>query len=137
MDQLKQRFPNDYRAYLFAGLYYGFFSTWNDPSLKPAMDNLDKAAETEPKFRAAPFLQSPCPMQQALFLKSMNWSDAQRADLNQRLLGELDHGAGARPQSASSDQGPGGSVFQPQAVSAGDSRLRQGRCARPEGLWCL
>lgn len=48
MDQLKQRFPNDYRAYLFAGLYYGFFSTWNEPSTKPAMDNLDKAAALNP-----------------------------------------------------------------------------------------
>jgi tetratricopeptide (TPR) repeat protein len=88
MDQLKQRFPNDYRAYLFAGLYYGFFSTRNDPSLKPAMDNLDKAAETNPNS-ALPHFYKAHILQEALFLKSMNWSDAQRADLNQRLLGQL------------------------------------------------
>jgi tetratricopeptide (TPR) repeat protein len=88
MDQLKQRFPNDYRAYLFAGLYYGFFSTWNEPSLKPAMDNLDKSAELNPNS-ALPHFYKAHVMQQGLFLKSMNWSDAQRAELNQHLLGEL------------------------------------------------
>lgn len=88
MDQLKQRFPNDYRAYLFAGLYYGFFSTWNDPSVKPAMDNLDKAAELNPNS-ALPHFYKAHILQQAVFLKSMNWTDAQRAELNQRLLGEI------------------------------------------------
>jgi tetratricopeptide (TPR) repeat protein len=88
MDQLKQRFPDDYRAYLFAGLYYGFFSTWNDASLKPAMDNLNKTAELNPNS-ALPHFYKAHVMQQGLFLKSMNWSDAQRAELNQHLLGEL------------------------------------------------
>jgi tetratricopeptide (TPR) repeat protein len=88
MDQLKQHFPNDYRAYLFAGLYYGFFSTWNDPSLRPAMENLDKAAELNPNS-ALPHFYKAHIMQQATFLKSMNWSDAQRADLNKHLLDEL------------------------------------------------
>jgi tetratricopeptide (TPR) repeat protein len=88
MDQLKQRFPNDYRSYLFVGLYYGFFSTWNDASLKPAMDNLDKAAELSPNS-ALPHFYKAHVMQQATFLKSMNWSDSQRAELNQHLLDEL------------------------------------------------
>lgn len=88
MDQLKQHFPNDYRAYLFAGLYYGFFSTWNDPSLRPAMENLDKAAELNPNS-ALPHFYKAHIMQQATFLKSMNWSDAQRVELNKHLLDEL------------------------------------------------
>lgn len=88
MDQLKQRFPDDYRSYLFAGLYYGFFSTWNDASLKPAMDNLDKAAELNPNS-ALPHFYKAHVMQQAIFLKSMNWSDSQRAELNKHLLDEL------------------------------------------------
>ncbi|TCK68449.1 tetratricopeptide repeat protein [Acidipila rosea] len=88
MDQLKQRFPNDYRSYLFAGLYYGFFSTWNDASLKPAMDNFAKAAELNPTS-ALPYFYKAHVMQQATFLKSMNWSDAQRAELNKHLLDEL------------------------------------------------
>lgn len=88
MEQLKQHFPNNYRAYLFAGLYYGFFSTWNDTSLKPAMENLDKAAELNPNS-ALPHFYKAHVMQQATFLKSMNWSDAQRAELNKHLLDEL------------------------------------------------
>lgn len=88
MDQLKQRFPNDYRAYLFAGLYYGFFSTWNDPSLQSAMNNFNKAAELQPSS-ALPHFYKAHVAQQATFLKSMNWSDAQRAELNKHLLDEL------------------------------------------------
>ena len=45
MDALAQRFPNDYRANLFRGLYYGFFVQWNEDSLNPALDNLRKAGE--------------------------------------------------------------------------------------------
>ena len=88
MDQLKQHFPKDYRTYLFAGLYYGFFSTWNDASLKPAMDNLDKAAELAPNS-ALPHFYKAHVMQHGLFLKSMGWSEAQRAERNQQLLTEL------------------------------------------------
>ena len=88
MDQLKQQFPTDYRAYLFAGLYYGFFSTWNDASLKPAMNNLDKAAELNPNSVLPHFYKAHV-TRQAVFLKSMNWSDAQREALNQYLFGEL------------------------------------------------
>lgn len=88
MDQLKQRYPTDYRSYLFAGLYYGFFSTWNDGSLKPAMENLDKAAELNPNS-ALPHFYKAHVIQQASFLKSMSWSDAQRAEMNKHLLDEL------------------------------------------------
>lgn len=88
MDELKQRYPSDYRAYLYAGLYYGFFSTWNEPSVKLAMDNLDKAAELSPSSALPHFFKAHI-LQQAFFLKSMNMSDAQRGDLHQRLLGEL------------------------------------------------
>ena len=49
MDALVQRFPNDYRAYLFRGLYYGFFVMWNQDSLKPAIENLRRASEMNPR----------------------------------------------------------------------------------------
>jgi hypothetical protein len=52
------------------------------------MDDLDKAAELNPNS-ALPHFYKAHILQQGLFLKSMNWSDAQRAELNQRLLGEL------------------------------------------------
>jgi tetratricopeptide (TPR) repeat protein len=88
MDQLIQRVPTDYRSYLFAELYYGFFTSWDEASLKPAIHNLDKAAELNPTSALPHFFKAHI-LRQAFFLKSMNWSDAQRADLYQRLLGEL------------------------------------------------
>lgn len=88
MDQMKHRYPSDYRTYLYAGLYYGFFSTWNEASVKPALDNLDKAAELNPNSALPHFFKAHI-LQQAFFLKSMNMSDAQRTELYQRVLGEL------------------------------------------------
>lgn len=88
MDQLKQRYPADYHAYLFAGLYYGFFSTWNDPSLEFALENFDKAAELN-QNSALPHFYKAHVAQRATFLKSMNWTDAQRAEFDKHLLDEL------------------------------------------------
>jgi tetratricopeptide (TPR) repeat protein len=47
MDALVQRFPHDSRAYLFRGLYYGFFVMWDQNSLQPAIENLRRAGEMD------------------------------------------------------------------------------------------
>jgi tetratricopeptide (TPR) repeat protein len=88
MDQLKQRFPANYRSYLFTGLYYGFFSNFNEPSVKPALENLDKAGELNPASALPHFFKAHI-LQQAFFLKSLAWTDAQRAALKQQQLEEL------------------------------------------------
>jgi tetratricopeptide (TPR) repeat protein len=88
MDELRQRFPSDYRTHLYTGLYYGFFTTWNEASVKPALENLDKAAELSPNS-ALPHFYKAHILQRAFFLKSLNMSDAQRAELDQQVLGEL------------------------------------------------
>jgi tetratricopeptide (TPR) repeat protein len=88
MDELTKRFPKDYRSYLYAGLYYGFFTTWNEDSIKPALENLDKAAEMSPNSALPHFFRAHV-LRQATFLKQMNMSDAQRADLSRQLLSEL------------------------------------------------
>jgi tetratricopeptide (TPR) repeat protein len=88
MDQLKQRFPTNYRSYLFTGLYYGFFSNFNEPSVKPALENLDKAGELNPASALPHFFKAHI-LQQAFFLKSLAWTDAQRAALKQQQLEEL------------------------------------------------
>jgi len=121
MGELTQRFPSDYRSFLYAGLYYGFFTTWNEDSAKPAMENLDKAAELNPNS-ALPYFYKAHILQQGAFLKSMNWSDAQRADHSQRLLGELNKALALDPNllPAISDRAE---IFQPQAVSASHPRL--------------
>ena len=86
MDALVQSFPNDYRAYLFRGLYYGFFVEWNENSLKPAIENLHKAAETNtssalPHFFSAHILNRP--------ISRLGLSDTQRDELNRKPLNEL------------------------------------------------
>jgi hypothetical protein len=38
MDALVHHFPSDYRSYLFRGLYFGFFTTWDEDSFNPAIN---------------------------------------------------------------------------------------------------
>lgn len=96
MDEITKRFPSDYRSYLYAGLYYGFFATWNESSLTSAMENLNKAAEMNPNSALPHFFRAHI-LQQATLLKQINMSDAQRADLNQQLLSELNKALAVDP----------------------------------------
>jgi hypothetical protein len=49
MDALVHHFPSDYRSYLFCGLYFGFFTTWDEDSFNPAINDLNRAAELNRK----------------------------------------------------------------------------------------
>jgi len=88
MDALVQRFPNDYRTYLFRGLYYGFFSALNQNSIKPAIENLRKAGEMNTSS-ALPHFFSAHILKRGYTFKRGGMSDAQRDDLNRTLLNEL------------------------------------------------
>ena len=88
MDALVQSFPNDYRAYLFRGLYYGFFVQWNQDSLKPAIENLRKAGAINASS-ALPHFFSAHVLNRAFSIKRLGMSDAQRDDLNHTALNEL------------------------------------------------
>ena len=88
MDALVQRFPNDYRAYLFRGLYYGFFVQWNEDSIKPAMDNFRKAGEMN-TGSALPHFFTAHILNRAFSIKRLGMSDEQRQDLNNVMLKEL------------------------------------------------
>ena len=88
MDALVERFSGDYRTYLFRGLYYGFFAQWNEDSLKPASENLHKAAEMNSNS-ALPHFFIASILNRAFSIKRYGMSDAQRAQLNQTVLGEL------------------------------------------------
>ena len=81
-----QRFPLDYRAYLFRGLYYGFFVEWDEGSLKPSIENLVRASEIKsssalPQFFMAHIRNRP--------IKRLGLPDAQRQRLNELVLNEL------------------------------------------------
>lgn len=45
MDSLVQRFPRDYRSYMYRGLYFGFFTTFGNKWVAPATADLRRAAE--------------------------------------------------------------------------------------------
>ena len=88
MDALVQRFPNDYRTYLFRGLYYGFFVQWNEDSLKPTMDNFRKASEINASTPLTHFFTAHV-LNRAFSIKRLGMSHVQRQDLNHTMLDEL------------------------------------------------
>jgi tetratricopeptide (TPR) repeat protein len=87
MDALVQRFPTDYRSYLLRGLYFGFFVTWDEDSLKPAIDNLNRAAELNAKSALPQLFKAELLMHRFLF-RRLGWSDAEREKFDHELVRE-------------------------------------------------
>jgi tetratricopeptide (TPR) repeat protein len=92
MDALVERFPNDYRAFLFRGLYYSFFATFDETSVKPAIENFDRAAQLSSTSALPPLFKAELLANFLVFGKRLNelgWSDTGRAKLNTELAGEF------------------------------------------------
>ena len=92
MDGLVQRFPTDYRSYLFRGLYFSKFAPLDDDSLKPAIENLNRAAELSPRSALPQLFKATLLANQFVFLKRLNqlkWSDEARDSLNNELVREF------------------------------------------------
>ena len=88
MDELVQRFPNDYRAYALRGLYYGLFAQLNRDSLKPALENLRKAGEVATTSALPHFFRAHV-LRRTYLIEELGMSDKQRAELQLALLNEL------------------------------------------------
>lgn len=88
MDALVQRFPNDYRSHEFRGLYYAFFASWDEPSLKSAVDNLRRAIEINGKDASLHFLIANT-FNRAFSIKRYGLSDVDRNKLDETILEEL------------------------------------------------
>jgi tetratricopeptide (TPR) repeat protein len=93
VDGLVQRFPGDYRSYLFRGLYVGFFSTFNPKWVKPAIDDLTKAGELNkksalPYYFVAHLLSNPLVYYGRV--GDLGWSDAAREQAARDVLGYYD-----------------------------------------------
>jgi tetratricopeptide (TPR) repeat protein len=91
MDALVQRFPNDYRSHMFRGLYFGKFAPLDDGSLKPALENLSKAAQLNPKSALPQLFKAMLLGEHFVFykrLRRLGWGDAERDKLNAELVGE-------------------------------------------------
>jgi tetratricopeptide (TPR) repeat protein len=89
MNALVQRFPRDYRSYLFRGLY--FSAPLHEESLKPAIENFSKAAELNPKSALPQLYKAKILGNLFVFnhrLNQLGWKDAARDKLNYELVVE-------------------------------------------------
>jgi tetratricopeptide (TPR) repeat protein len=96
MDALVQGFPNDYRSYEFRGLYYAFFASWNEDSLKPAVSNLRRAIEINPTNARLHFFIASS-INRAFAIRRYGLSDADRSSLDHTILEELDRALAIDP----------------------------------------
>jgi tetratricopeptide (TPR) repeat protein len=99
MDALVQRFPTDYRPYMLRGLYFGFFTNFNDDlSLqRRALDEFKKAAEANPEAGLPHYFAANAMLKWSLF-KQANMSDQQRRDFYRAPLDELDKALTLNPK---------------------------------------
>jgi tetratricopeptide (TPR) repeat protein len=100
VDGLVQRFPSDYRSYLFRGLYFGSFSRFTPKWVKPAINDLSKAGELNtksalPYFFAADLLSNPLVYYGRV--GDLGWSDAARDQVARDVLRYYDKALGVDP----------------------------------------
>jgi tetratricopeptide (TPR) repeat protein len=99
VDALVRQFPEDYRSHLFRGLFFAFFASFDVKWLKPALDELNKAGELDPKsalpsFFAAQMLRDPTVfLQQA---DELGWDEA-REKVDPKVLGYYDQALSVDP----------------------------------------
>jgi tetratricopeptide (TPR) repeat protein len=100
LDGLVQRFPGDYRPYLFRGLYFGFFAHFTPKWATSAVDNLNKAGELNtksplPYFFAADILSSPFVYYG--HISDLRWTDAARDQVARDVLRYYDKALAVDP----------------------------------------
>ena len=79
------------RSYLFWGLYYGKFAPLDNNSLEPALENLNKAIQLNPKSALPQLFKAKRLGNLFVFQKRLNnlgWSDAERDKLDAELVAE-------------------------------------------------
>jgi tetratricopeptide (TPR) repeat protein len=88
-DLIKQ-FPNDFKPYLFAGLYYGFFAkfTEGESSFPLASKNFTKAAELDPTSPLPAYYAAEV-LRQATFLKPSMAKEADQKEIAQGIVTKL------------------------------------------------
>jgi tetratricopeptide (TPR) repeat protein len=99
IEALVQRFPSDYRPYVLRGLYFSFFTTFNDDETlrKRALDEFRRAVEAKPDL-ALPHYFAARAILKRHFFKEALMSDQQRKDFYRVPLDELDKALGLDPR---------------------------------------
>lgn len=89
MDFLVRKYPNDYRTYEYRGIYYSYFASWDESSLKLAVDNFHRAIDINPTDASLHFLIAHS-LNRAFAIKRYGLSDGDREKLDQAIVDELD-----------------------------------------------
>lgn len=99
IDKFVQRFPEDYRSHLFRGLYFAFFASFDVKWLKPAVAELDKAGELNPKSALPSFFAAQLLGDPAVFLQQVDelgWDEAHEK-VDRRVLRYYDQALSIDP----------------------------------------
>jgi tetratricopeptide (TPR) repeat protein len=91
MDALTQRFPADYRSYMYRGLYFSKFAPIDDDSIEPAMESFDKAIQLSPKSPLPQLFKTELLGNFLVFQKrlaKLGWNDDSRDKLDGELVRE-------------------------------------------------
>ena len=75
-DNLVKNYPNDYRSYLFRGIYYASFSTFDEEYYIPAITDINKAIEINSKSAESNYILG------ELYSKTIFWSKAGASDVS-------------------------------------------------------
>ena len=86
LDTLVQRFPKDYRALLFRGLYLKFFATFDEKYYQPASQEFQKAALINPKSPIPHFFIGKLYMRASFWTKAPWASDEGKHELSRKAI---------------------------------------------------
>ena len=86
LHKLESSAPRDWRPVAFEGLYYRFFTTFNESYYPQATGALQKAALLNPKTPVVPYLQGELHMKSAFWTKKSWSSDAARNQMYRNAI---------------------------------------------------
>lgn len=100
LDDIVNRFPSDYRGYLFRGCFYSFFTTFGEQYYAPAVADYQKAISSNPKSWLGYYLLGEIYTREALLTKKAITSDAHKARLQMAAAGVYDKAIKLNPKFA-------------------------------------
>jgi len=76
-DSLVNRHPNDYRVYMFRGLFYDSFTTFDEQYYTPALDDLERAQKLNPNSAYVAYFLG------TVYQKEVLWTRAASTDISE------------------------------------------------------
>lgn len=85
MDQLVRKFPNDYRAHMFQGLYYSFFEMFKPETVNTAIKAFGRAADLNNKSALPMFFMTQA-LKKAYTFKRLGMAETEKDGLNRMIV---------------------------------------------------